>query len=258
MQATLLQCIKRSAVVRNRVVISRQFSSSVSTIRPFQVSKRYNSTKAQENGAAAEKGEAEKVEAEKGEAEQKSQGKEQKIDADDAVGAAAETEKEPAIIAELREKLEKKDKDLAAMRNHYTQAKADFRHLQETTKIEKQKAKDFALQKFAKELLESLDNFDLALGHVKAETLKSNEEVKNLYDGVDMTRNIFEKTLAKFGVSKIEPLDQPFDPNLHEATFEVSHPDKVPGTVFFVQQNGYTLNDRVLRPAKVGVVKVEE
>ncbi|CAI5755678.1 unnamed protein product [Candida verbasci] len=165
---------------------------------------------------------------------------------------------EDPIITELREKLEKKDKDLASMKNHYARSVADFRSLQETTKKEVQKAKDFALQKFAKDLLPSLDNFNLALSHVKEETLKTNNEVKNLYDGVDMTRNIFEKTLSKHGIKKINPIDQVFDPNLHEATFEISQPDKEPGTVFYVQQEGYTLNSRVLRPAKVGVVKGEE
>ena len=55
-----------------------------------------------------------------------------------------------------------------------------------------------------------------------------------------------------------EPLGQKFDPNLHEATFEIAQPDKEPGSVFFVQQTGYTLNNRVLRPAKVGVVKSED
>ncbi|CAK9436346.1 uncharacterized protein LODBEIA_P09040 [Lodderomyces beijingensis] len=214
---------------------------------------RFNSTKA--SGSSSSESES----AEAAKASETAESQEASGPAKPAEGEPAEAEPvENPEITELREKLEKKDKDLAAMRNHYTRAKADFRHLQEMTKVEVQKAKDFALQKFAKELLESVDNFDLALKNVKEETLKTSEEVKNLYDGVDMTRNIFEKTLGKYGISKIEPLDQPFDPNLHEAIFEVAQPDKHPGTVFFVQQNGYTLNDRVLRPAKVGVVKVEE
>lgn len=160
-------------------------------------------------------------------------------------------------IQELQGKLTQKDKELADMKNHYARAVADFRNLQESTKKEVQKARDFALQKFAKDLLESLDNFSLALNAVKEDTLAANNEVKNLYEGVYMTRNVFEKTLAKHGIEKIDPMGEQFDPNMHEATFEIPQPDKEPGTVFHVQQPGYTLNARVLRPAKVGLVKGE-
>ncbi|CAK7890707.1 grpE protein homolog, mitochondrial [[Candida] anglica] len=164
-------------------------------------------------------------------------------------------EAEVSPTAELEAKLSQKDKDLADMKNHYARAIADFRNLQESTKKEVQKAKDFALQKFAKDLLESIDNFGLALNAVKEETLKTNEEVKNLYDGVNMTRSVFEKTLSRHGIEKVDPIGEVFDPNQHEATFEIPQPDKEPGTVFHVQQPGYTLNSRVLRPAKVGIVK---
>ena len=166
-----------------------------------------------------------------------------------------EEAKEVDPIEELKSNLTQKDKDLADMKNHYARAIADFRNLQESTKKEVQKAKDFALQKFAKDLLESLDNFALALNAVNEDSLKTNAEVKNLYEGVDMTRNIFEKTLSRHGIEKIDPIGEQFDPNQHEATFELAQPDKEPGTVFHVQQPGYTLNSRVLRPAKVGLVK---
>jgi molecular chaperone GrpE len=166
-----------------------------------------------------------------------------------------EEAKEVDPIEELKSNLTQKDKDLADMKNHYARAIADFRNLQESTKKEVQKAKDFALQKFAKDLLESLDNFALALNAVHEDSLKNNVEVKNLYEGVDMTRNIFEKTLNRHGIEKIDPIGEQFDPNQHEATFELPQPDKEPGTVFHVQQPGYTLNSRVLRPAKVGLVK---
>lgn len=104
-----------------------------------------------------------------------------------------EEAKEVDPIEELKSNLTQKDKDLADMKNHYARAIADFRNLQESTKKEVQKAKDFALQKFAKDLLESLDNFALALNAVHEDSLKNNVEVKNLYEGVDMTRNIFER-----------------------------------------------------------------
>ena len=135
---------------------------------------------------------------------------------------------------------------------------ADFRNLQEVTKKDVQKAKDFALQKFAKDLLESVDNFGHALNAFKPETVEKSQEISDLYTGVQMTKDVFEKTLRKHGIKKLDPLGETFDPNKHEATFEIPQPDKEPGTVFHVQQVGYTLNDRVIRPAKVGIVKDPE
>lgn len=241
MQRTLYQAMARSSVrapllsraARPALAISPRFAPTYSL--------RYNSTKP-EDAKPEEKKEAE--------AETKP------VEPEEGISEAAEAE--DPVIAELREKLQTKDKELADMKNHYARAVADFRNLQETTKKEMQKAKDFALQKFAKDLLESLDNFGLALNSVKEETLQTNEEVKNLFDGVSMTRTVFEKTLNKHGIEKIDPMGEVFDPNQHEATFEIPHPDKEPGTVFHVQQPGYLLNKRVLRPAKVGLVKGED
>ncbi|EGW34483.1 uncharacterized protein SPAPADRAFT_59914 [Spathaspora passalidarum NRRL Y-27907] len=239
--APLSRTITARSVACNSARVFRPVATSITYPGSFGV--RFNSTgkdAAKENQAGAE-----------AEAEAKPA-------AEEAKEEAKEEAQEVDPVAELKEKLDLKDKQLAEMKNHYARAIADFRHLQETTKTEVQKAKDFALQKFAKDLLESLDNFALALGHVKEETLASNAEVKNLYDGVDMTRNIFLRTLNRHGIEKIDAMDKPFDPNMHEATFQVPQPGKEPNTVFHIQQDGYTLNSRVLRPAKVGVVKGED
>ena len=132
---------------------------------------------------------------------------------------------------------------------------ADFRNLQEVTKKDVQKAKDFALQKFAKDLLESVDNFGHALNAFKQEDVEKSKEINDLYTGVKMTRDVFEKTLKRHGIEKLDPVGEQFDPNKHEATFELPQPDKEPGSIFHVQQIGFTLNNRVIRPAKVGIVK---
>lgn len=158
-------------------------------------------------------------------------------------------------LQELQQKLQGKDKEAAELKDRLIRCVADFRNLQEVTKKDVQKAKDFALQKFAKDLLESVDNFGHALNAFDSSDPKHSTEVKELYTGVKMTRDVFEKTLNKYGIEKIEPMGEQFDPNKHEATFELDQPDKEPGTVFFVQQPGFSLNSRVIRPAKVGIVK---
>ncbi|SCW03384.1 LAFE_0G09230g1_1 [Lachancea fermentati] len=161
-------------------------------------------------------------------------------------------------IKDLEGKLTAKDKELAEYKDRLLRSVADFRNLQEVTKKDVQKAKDFALQKFAKDLLDSVDNFGHALNAFKPETLEQSKEISDLYTGVKMTRDVFEKTLKKHGIERMDPMGETFDPHKHEATFEIPNPEKEPGTVFHVQQCGFTLNNRVIRPAKVGVVKDPE
>lgn len=165
-----------------------------------------------------------------------------------------------AELAEAKAKFEKKDKEAAQFKDQLMRSIADFRNLQETTKREVTKAKDYALQKFAKDLLESVDNFDRALSVVDADKRAdpvNHKELVDLYEGIKMTQNVFEKTLERHGLKKIHPEGEKFDPNQHEATFEAPHPDKEPGIVFFVQQSGFSYNDRVIRAAKVGIVRGE-
>ena len=124
-----------------------------------------------------------------------------------------------------------------------------------------QTARDFAIQKFAKDLVESIDNLDRALGMVPEEKLKSEgEHVKDLvalYDGLKMTESILMSTLKKHGLERFDPSvdGEKFNPNEHEATFMTPQPEKEDNTVFHTQQKGFKLNGRVLRAAKVGVVK---
>lgn len=122
-------------------------------------------------------------------------------------------------------------------------------------------ARDFAIQKFAKDLVDSVDNLDRALtmGEEKLKALKEgesvNEDLKSFYEGVKMTDGIMMSTLAKHGLERFDPEGDKFNPNEHEATFMTPMPDKEDNTVFHVQQKGFKLNGRVLRAAKVGVVK---
>ncbi|KAK9365340.1 GrpE-domain-containing protein [Lipomyces kononenkoae] len=180
------------------------------------------------------------------------------IEAEEA--AEAELSEVEKKIQELEASLVSKEKDIAELKDKYLRQVAEFRNLQETTKREIQNSKDYAIQKFARDLLDSVDNLERALATVPQDRTKDEEndtdrELISLYDGVRMTQQVLEHTLKRHGLEKIDPLGEKFDPHRHEATFEVEQPDKEPGTVFFVQQTGFTLNNRVLRAAKVGVVK---
>jgi molecular chaperone GrpE len=143
------------------------------------------------------------------------------------------------------------------MQDKYLRSVADFRNLQERTKREIQAAKDFAIQRFARDLVESVDNLDRALGTVPADKLKDNADLSALHDGIKMTDGILINTLKKHGLERFDPSEsgEKFDPNVHEAVFQAPQPDKEDGICFHTQQKGFKLNGRVLRPAKVGVVK---
>lgn len=170
--------------------------------------------------------------------------------------AATEKTPEQIEIEECQNKLDKMGSDLKKFKDLYIRSVADFRNLQETTKKDVSRAKDFGLQKFSKDLIETVDNFGHCLKSFEGK--EKNEEIKVLHEGVEMTLNIFKKTLNKHGIVEVNPIGEKFDPNVHEATFEFADPTKEAGTVFHVQQLGYTLNGRVIRPAKVGVVKATE
>lgn len=139
----------------------------------------------------------------------------------------------------------------------YLRSVADFRNLQDRTQRDMKAARDFAIQNFAKDLVESVDNLDRALSMVPAEKLKAegNQELVNLYEGLRMTEKILLQTLKKHGLERFDPINEPFNPNEHEATFMTAMEGKENNTVCHTQQTGFKLNGRILRPAKVGVVK---
>ncbi|UKZ80468.1 hypothetical protein TrVFT333_008229 [Trichoderma virens FT-333] len=182
---------------------------------------------------------------------------EEKADAKDGEKKNGETDE----VAQLKKDLEAKDKEARDWKDKCLRTVADFRNLQDRTAREVKSARDFAIQKFAKDLVDSVDNLDRALSTVPAEKLKAEEksedlqELANLYEGLKMTEGILIQTLAKHGLERLEPDGIKFNPNEHEATFMAPQPDKEDNTVFFVQQKGFKLNGRVLRAAKVGVVK---
>jgi molecular chaperone GrpE len=149
------------------------------------------------------------------------------------------------------------------LQDRYLRSVAEYRNLQERTKREVQSAKDFALQKFAKDLVDSVDNLDRALAMVPEEKLNAKEknehlqDLVSLYDGLKMTESILMQTLKKHGLERFDPSveGEKFNPNEHEATFMTPMEGKDDNTVFHTQQKGFKLNGRILRAAKVGVVK---
>ncbi|MEQ9559759.1 MAG: nucleotide exchange factor GrpE [Rhodospirillales bacterium] len=156
---------------------------------------------------------------------------------------------DPALrIAELEAQLaEANDRTLRAL--------AEAENVRRRAERDKQDASKYAITSFAREILTVGDNLRRALDSVDAEARKSSDVVETLMTGVEMTERALLSVLERSGITRIDPLGQRFDSNAHEALFEIPDPTQPQGTVAQVIEAGYMLNDRLLRPAKVGVTK---
>lgn len=168
---------------------------------------------------------------------------------------------ESKFVADLQKALEVKEQEAKDWKDKCLRSVADYRNLQDRSAREAKSAREYAIQDFAKDLVDSVDNLERALAMVPADKLKASDKTEhlqdliNLYEGLKMTETILMQTLAKHGLERLNPEGEAFNPNEHEATFMAPQPDKPNSTIFLVQQKGFKLKGRVLRAAKVGVVK---
>jgi len=161
-------------------------------------------------------------------------------------GIAAE---QPDPVAELvREAAEYKDKLLRTL--------AEMENLRKRTEREVADARLYGNATFARDVLQVADNMQRAFEAMGPELRQRNDpKVKALVEGVELTERELLKVLEKHGVKKFSPAGEKFDPNFHQAMFEMESAELPPGHVAQVIQAGYTLGDRVLRPAMVAVAK---
>ncbi|KAI8346180.1 co-chaperone GrpE [Blakeslea trispora] len=169
------------------------------------------------------------------------------------------------LTEEVKKMLAEKDKQIAEIKDAYLRCLADQENIRERSRKEIETTKEFAIQKFAKDLLDTVDILNMALTAVPNEYRQKSDtppadantvfnQLTNLYTGVSMTESELVKALKRHGVERENPEGQAFDPNRHQALFQAPMPDKEAGTIFVVQKMGYSLKGRVLRPAQVGVV----
>ncbi|MGO4526135.1 nucleotide exchange factor GrpE [Microvirga sp. 2MCAF35] len=166
---------------------------------------------------------------------------------DAAPGTASAPEADPIAVLEA-EKADLKDKLLRLM--------ADMENLRRRTEREIADARTYAVANFARDMLNVADNIHRAIESVPEEARSTAEGAfKGLIEGIDLTERDLLKTLERHGVKKLDPQGQKFDPNVHQAMFEIPNAEVPNGTVLQVVQSGYVIGERVLRPALVGVSK---
>ncbi|WP_192252142.1 nucleotide exchange factor GrpE [Mesorhizobium silamurunense] len=175
----------------------------------------------------------------------------EEIEADQASGERAEGGVDgdyEALVRLLKENEELKDRALRIA--------AEMENLRRRTARDVHDARTYAVANFARDMLSVSDNLRRALDAIPAEAKASGDAgFKALIEGVDLTERAMLSALERHGVKKLAPEGEKFDPNFHQAMFEVPNPDVPAGTVVQVVQPGYSIGERVLRPAMVGVSK---
>jgi molecular chaperone GrpE len=142
----------------------------------------------------------------------------------------------------------------AALKDKMLRVMADMENLRRRTEREIADSKVYGISNFAREMLNVADNLHRALASVPSEAkAAASEAMKSLFQGVELTEKDLISRLARFNVKPIEPEGKKFDPNMHEALFEIPDESVAAGTVMQVVEKGYAIGERVLRPAKVGV-----
>lgn len=154
-------------------------------------------------------------------------------------------------INELELALATAQSTVADQKDSVIRAKAEVDNIRRRAAQDVEKARKFALEKFAGEMLVSVDNLERALQNID----KEDESNKGVIEGVELTLQGLITSLDKFGVRAVDPQDQPFNPELHQAMSMQEVPGVAPNTVIAVMQKGYELNGRLIRPAMVMVSK---
>lgn len=180
-----------------------------------------------------------------------------KGDKDTAKEAEAQSNEQdsPAAEVETPDPITLLEAEIANLKDKVLRTNAEMENLRRRTEREKQDMAKFAISNFAKDIISVDDNLNRALEAVPEGAVDSDPALKALVDGVSMTgrelANIFERN----GIERIDPKGEIFDPNAHQAMFEMPNPEVPTGTILEVVATGFRIEGRILRPAMVGIAK---
>ncbi|UXD88410.1 nucleotide exchange factor GrpE [Thalassolituus hydrocarboniclasticus] len=161
----------------------------------------------------------------------------------DAADATATESADDQLASALQE--------VAELKEQVLRVQAEMQNVRRRAELDVEKAHKFGVEKFANEMLATVDNLERAL----AAAVADDEATKAIREGVEMTLSGLVAGLEKFKVESVDPVGSAFNPEFHQAMAMVENPDAAPNTVIAVMQKGYTLQGRLLRPAMVVVSK---
>ena len=185
-----------------------------------------------------------------------------KAEEQDLENQTSETEEQ--VSEEVKEKeeteispedlIEKLNEDITSLKDQRLRAIAELENFRKRAEKDQSDALKYGISNFAKEIINIRDNIERAQSSISEEA-KNNEAIKSVIEGIDLIAQSVITTFEKIGIKKIESLNEKFDHNLHQAMMEIENDDLKPGTIVQELIPGYTLHDRLLRPAMVGVSK---
>ena len=150
--------------------------------------------------------------------------------------------------------IEKLNGEITSLKDQRLRAIAELENFRKRAEKDQSDALKYGVSNFAKEIITIRDNIERAQSSISDES-KNNEAIKSVIEGIDLIAQSVVSTFEKIGIKKIESLNEKFDHNLHQAMMEIENDELEPGTIVQELIPGYTLHDRLLRPAMVGVSK---
>ena len=148
----------------------------------------------------------------------------------------------------------KLNEEISDLKDQRLRAIAELENFRKRAEKDQSDALKYGVTNFAKEIINIKDNIERAQSSISDE-VKTNEAVKSVVEGLDLIAQATVSTFEKIGIKKVESFNQKFDHNLHQAMMEIEKDEMEPGTIVQEILPGYTLHDRLLRPAMVGVSK---
>ena len=150
--------------------------------------------------------------------------------------------------------IEKLNEEITGLKDQRLRAIAELENFRKRAEKDQSDALKYGISNFAKEIINIRDNIERAQSSISDEA-KNNEAIKSVIEGIDLIAQSVVSTFEKIGIKKIKSLNEKFDHNLHQAMMEIENDELDPGTIVQELIPGYTLHDRLLRPAMVGVSK---
>lgn len=152
------------------------------------------------------------------------------------------------------DRLAQLESELEEVRQHVLYAQAETQNVRRRLEQEKVNAANYASTAFARDMLSVKDNLERALSAIPAD-LREDERMKSLLTGIEATGREIDSVFQRHGIARVEAMGKALDPHLHQAMIEVPSDEAEPGMIVQEMQAGYTIKDRLLRPALVGVAR---
>jgi molecular chaperone GrpE len=159
----------------------------------------------------------------------------------------------PQPAKSLQEVVAALQTEVGELKDKWLRAHAEMENIRKRAEREREEAAKYAITKLAKDIVGVGDNFQRCIDAVPQGASEGDPTLKSFLEGVTMTERELLNVLDRHGIKRLQPMNEPFNPHLHQAVTQVPRTDVPNGTVVEVYQAGYTIADRVLRPAMVGV-----